>query len=141
AWFSTGILFLVFAGIITIVAGGLMGSHAEIADTFSLKKTNNSSVTLSAIFTAMLAAFWAYQGWAAVGYIGGEVKNAKRNIPVGIIIGIFIIIGLYLLVNVAYLSVLSIPQLEQMYNSQQGIPAIEAVRAFWGENGALFISL
>ena len=141
AWFSTGILFLVFAGIITIVAGGLTGSHAEIADTFSLKTTNNSSVTLSAIFTAMLAAFWAYQGWAAVGYIGGEVKNAKRNIPVGIIIGIFIIIGLYLLVNVAYLSVLSIPQLEQMYNSQQGIPAIEAVRAFWGENGALFISL
>lgn len=141
AWFSTGILLLVFAGIFIIVAGGLTSGQAEIANVFSLKTTDNSSVTLSAVFTAMLAAFWAYQGWAAVGYIGGEVKNAKRNIPLGLIIGVFIVIGLYLLVNIAYLSVLPIPKLEQMYNSQNGIAAVEAVRAFWGDNGALFMSL
>jgi len=141
AWLSTVILLMVFGGIFIIVAGGLSSSHATVSSAFNMQTTNNSPVTFSAIFTAMLAAFWAYQGWATVGYIGGEVKNAKRNIPFGLIIGVFIVIGLYLLVNVAYLSVLSIPQLEQIYTSQQGIPAIEAVRAFWGENGALFISL
>ncbi|MBS1576680.1 MAG: amino acid permease [Bacteroidetes bacterium] len=141
AWLSTVILLMVFVGIFIIATGGFTSSHANISSAFSMQTTNNAPVTFSAVFTAMLAAFWAYQGWATVGYIGGEVKNPKRNIPMGLIIGVFIIIGLYLLVNVAYLSVLSIPQLEQIYTSQQGIPAIEAVRAMWGENGALFISL
>lgn len=141
AWLSTVILLMVFVGIFIIATGGFTSSHANISSAFSMQTTNNGPVTFSAVFTAMLAAFWAYQGWATVGYIGGEVKNPKRNIPMGLIIGVFIIIGLYLLVNVAYLSVLSIPQLEQIYTSQQGIPAIEAVRAMWGEKGALFISL
>ncbi len=141
AWFSMTILLLVFAGIFTIVAASLTSGHADVSHLFSLQTTDHSSITLSAIFTAMLAAFWAYQGWAAVGYIGGEVRNANRNIPVGIIIGVFVIIGLYLLVNIAYLSVLPVSRLDQMYISQEGIPAVEAVRVFWGENGALLISL
>jgi APA family basic amino acid/polyamine antiporter len=89
----------------------------------------------------MLAAFWAYQGWATVGFIGGEVKDARRNIPRGIMIGVFMVIAIYLLVNVTYLSLLSIPQLEQIYQSGNQIAAIEAVRVFWGANGALFISM
>ncbi|MES1223067.1 MAG: amino acid permease, partial [Bacteroidota bacterium] len=141
AWLSTIILLLVSGGILTIVAGGFTSSHSNLGSVFSTQSVNNTRVTFGAVFTAMLAAFWAYQGWATVGYIGGEVKNAKKNIPLGLIIGVFIVIGIYLLVNVAYLSVLPIPRLEQMYTSQQGIPAIEAVRIFWGENGALFISL
>lgn len=141
AWLSTVILLLVLGGILIISSGGFVSSHSSLSSAFTLQTTDNSSVTFSAVFTAMLAAFWAYQGWAAVGYIGGEVKNPHRNIPLGIIYGVIAVIGLYLLVNIAYLSVLSIPQLEQIYNSQQGIPAIEAVRAMWGENGALFISL
>jgi basic amino acid/polyamine antiporter, APA family len=141
AGLSTVILFLVFAGILTIVVGGLTSGHADTGNAFSMKSTSHSPVTFSAVFTAMLAAFWAYQGWATVGYIGGEVKNAKRNIPLGLVIGVFIVIGIYLLVNIAYLSVLSIPQLEQIYTSQQGIPAIEAVKIFWGGYGATFISI
>ena len=42
------------------------------------------SVHFSSVFTAMLSAFWAYQGWASVGFVGGEIKDAKRNIPLGI---------------------------------------------------------
>jgi len=137
---SSIILLLVFAGILTIVIAALTSSHAHISDTFALRTPVGKPVTLSAIFTSMLAAFWAYQGWASVGYIGGEVKNSKRNIPLGLTIGVFIIIGIYLLVNISYLSVLSIPKLEQIYTSQTGIAAIEAVKIFWGDYGALFIS-
>jgi APA family basic amino acid/polyamine antiporter len=77
----------------------------------------------------MLAAFWAYQGWASVGYVGGEIKDAKRNLPRGLVIGMLAIITLYLLVNTTYLTLLSIPQLEDVYNSGNKIAAIEA-----GEN-------
>ena len=135
------VLILVFTGIFLIIVFGLGSHHSIPARSFDFSSAANTPVTLSAFFTAMLAAFWAYQGWATVGFIGGEVKEAKRNIPRGIVIGVFMVIAIYLLVNVTYLSLLSVPQLEQIHQSGNQIAAIEAVRTFWGDNGALFISL
>jgi len=57
------------------------------------------------------------------------------------VIGVFIVIFIYLLVNVTYLSLLSIPQLVQIHDSGNQIAAVEAVRIFWGTKGVLFISL
>jgi APA family basic amino acid/polyamine antiporter len=141
AGFSTAILLLVFTGILAIIIFGFTSSHAHISNAFQLHTTNNSSVSFSAVFTAMLAAFWAYQGWASVGFIGGEVKNPHKNIPRGIAIGVFIVIATYLLVNTAYLSLLPVSKLEDIYHSQNSIAAIEAVKVFWGAHGGLFISV
>lgn len=137
---STAILLIVFAGIFTIILFGLTSSRADFSR-INMQTANNFPVTVSSIFTAMLAAFWAYQGWAAVGYVGGEIKNAKQNIPKGITIGIFTIITLYLLVNTTYLSLLPVEKLESIYAAGNQIAAVEAVRSFWGTNGALFLSL
>ena len=136
---SMAILILVFGSIFTIIAFGLTSNAAHI-DNIQMSTTNNTPITVSAVFTAMLAAFWGYQGWASVGYVGGEIKDAKKNLPKGIVIGIFTIIVLYLLVNTTYLSLLSIPQLEEIFQAGNKIAAIEAVKSFWGSNGALFIS-
>jgi basic amino acid/polyamine antiporter, APA family len=141
AWLGTVILLLVFAGIFIIVGFGFSSSHSDLSMAFNMNTSNNQPVTFSAMFTAMLAAFWAYQGWASVGYIGGEVKNMNRNIPRGITIGIFIVIGLYLLVNTAYLSLLPVETLEQIKTSGNSIAAIEAVKVFWGRSGELFIAI
>jgi APA family basic amino acid/polyamine antiporter len=138
---STVILILVISGILTIVIFGLASAHSHLHAVYNMKTTSSSSISFSAVFTAMLAAFWAYQGWAVVGYIGGEVKNPKRNIPIGIATGVVIVIILYLLINTTYLSLLSIPSLEKVYQSQNGIAAVEAVRIFWGSKGALSISI
>ncbi|HYJ65595.1 MAG TPA: amino acid permease [Parafilimonas sp.] len=140
AGFSMAILILVFASIFLIIAFGLTSHVAHISN-IKMQTTNNTPVTFSAVFTAMLAAFWAYQGWASVGYVGGEIKDAKRNLPKGIVIGIFTIIALYLLVNTTYLSLLTIPQLEEVNSAGNKIAAIEVVRSFWGSNGVLFISV
>lgn len=137
---SMGILILVFSSIFAIIAFGLT-SHVADVNRIQLAPENNAPVTVSAVFTAMLAAFWGYQGWASAGYVGGEIRDAKRNLPRGIVIGIFVIIVLYLLVNTTYLSLLSIPQLEEIFKAGNKIAAIEAVNSFWGSNGVLFISL
>lgn len=137
---SMAILLLVFGSIFIIIAFGLTSSASNISN-IKMQTTNNSTVTAGAVFTAMLAAFWGYQGWASVGYVGGEIKDAKRNLPKGIAIGIFTIIALYLLVNTTYISLLSIPQLEEIYTAGNKIAAVEAVKSFWGNNGAIFISI
>ena len=112
AWVSRAMLILVCRGLLVIVIFGSGSAASEPVRLFDLKELTRGTVTISSFYTAMLAAFWAYQGWVSVGFIGGEVKNPTINIPKGIVIGVFIAIFIYLLVNVTYLSLLSIPQLE-----------------------------
>lgn len=141
AGLSNIILWLVYFGIAVIIIFGLTSKNADISRSFDFVTVNNSPVTISALFTAMLGAFWAYQGWATVGYIGGEVKEANRNIPKGIAIGVFIVIGIYMLVNATYLALLPIETLKEIHAAGNKIAAIEAVRMFWGEYGVIFISI
>src|SRR6266545_3917754 len=56
---------------------------------------------------AMLGALWAYDGWNNITFLAGEVKNPERNLPLALIISMFLVMGLYLLVNVGYYHVLS----------------------------------
>lgn len=138
---SKAILLLVGTGLLVIVIFGLSHMGVQPARFMDMNELASGTVTLSAFYTAMLAAFWAYQGWVSVGFIGGEVKDPTRNIPKGIVMGVFIVIFVYLLVNVTYLTLLSIPQLEQIHAAGNQIAAVEAVRSFWGSGGVLFISL
>ncbi len=141
AGLSRAILFLVFAGLLTIILAGLGSLTTKESHFMSSSEVPGGTVTLSSFYTAMLAAFWAYQGWVSVGFIGGEVRNPTKNIPKGIVIGVFIVIAIYLLANFTYLTLLSIPRLVQVNESGVQIAAVEAVRSFWGTGGVLFISL
>lgn len=138
---SKAIMLLVFTGLLTIVVFGLGSIKSIPANFLDVKELTSGTVTISSFFTAMLATFWAYQGWVSVGFIGGEIKDPTRNIPRGIVTGVFIVIIIYLVVNVTYLSLLSIPQLVHIHEAGNQIAAVEAVRTFWGTGGVMFISL
>ena len=132
---SKAILLLVFTGLAVIVVFGLANVSSTPENFMKISELTSGTVTLSSFYTAMLAAFWAYQGWVSVGFIGGEIKDPRRNIPRGIVMGVFVVIFIYLLVNVTYLMLLSIPQLEQVHAAGNQIAAVEAVRSFWGQGG------
>jgi len=138
---SKVILFLVAVGLTGIVISGWISHPVPSGEIFDQSQLRGGTVTVPAFFTAMLAAFWAYQGWVSVGYIGGELKNARRNIPRGIVTGVFIVIAVYLLVNYTYLSLLTIPELQAVNEAGNQIAAVEAVRVFGGHTGILLISV
>ncbi|HEY5055036.1 MAG TPA: APC family permease, partial [Acidobacteriaceae bacterium] len=56
--------------------------------------------------SAMLIATYDYWGYYNVAFLGGEVKDAARNIPRAILISIALVATLYLAMNVSVLSVL-----------------------------------
>jgi len=62
--------------------------------------------------TATMAVYFAYSGWNAVGYVGGEVENPRRNIPVGLIGGTVLVTGLYMLLCAAFVAVLGLDGLQ-----------------------------
>jgi APA family basic amino acid/polyamine antiporter len=141
ATLSNIILWLVFLGLAVIVFFGLTSPQSDVAQSFDFNTPVDKPVTISALFTAMLAAFWAYQGWSSIGFIGGEVKDANKNIPKGIAIGVFLVIAIYFIVNMTYMSILSIDALKEVHASGNQIAAIEVIKAIWGNGGVTFISI
>ena len=56
-----------------------------------------SQGTSNGLFTAVVAACFAYEGWIIATCINAELKNAKRNLPLALITGTFITMSAYIL--------------------------------------------
>lgn len=141
---SRALVAIMVVSMLLIIVFGLtsdQGSWLNIT-TNSLKHT--TEVTPGSFFKIMamacLSAFWAYEGWASVGFIGGEIKNPQRNLPLAIVFGTLGIMAIYMLMNLVYLYILPIDRFIDIYESKNGIAAVEVVKSFGGEWGGLFIS-
>ena len=86
------------------------GSVSHFSETLPIIHSDSYSPFL-AIIVALSGAFWAYDGWNNVTYISGEVKNSQKNIPIALFIGTAVVIGIYILVNLAYIYVLPLDQI------------------------------
>ena len=92
-------------------------------------------------FSAMLAAFWAYEGWSSIGYLGAEIKDANRNLPLALVMGVLCIMGLYTTINFAYLYVLPVDEIIAVHQEQNTIAAVAVVGHFLSGPGAMLMSL
>lgn len=64
---------------------------------------SGAPVPATAMTTALVSIMWAYDGWADLSFIGGEVKHPGRTMPRALIIGTALIVAIYLAINAAYL--------------------------------------
>ncbi len=83
---------------------------------------------LGAFGVGLVASLWAYKGWEAATYSAGEVKNPKRDLPLGILIGTVAVIVLYILANLAYLYVMPVGQIA----ASEGRVALDAMQIIGG---------
>jgi len=79
-----------------------------------------------ALGMCLIAVTFSFAGYTQTINLGGEVKDAKKIIPKGIKLGLFIIIVLYLLINYAYVHVIGFEQLK----TAQSIASILAGKIF-----------
>src|SRR5580698_820702 len=103
--------------LVLILVGLLLGwNHAAVADNFGSLWTPRgavaivpglSAVTAFGLFIALCVSqtgsLFASDAWNNITYTAGEVKDPRRNIPLSLALGTSIVIGLYLLANLAYL--------------------------------------
>ena len=68
-------------------------------------------IDLSLIGTALIAIMWTYDGWADLSFMGGEVKDPGRTFPLALIFGTAGIVLVYLLINVAYIYLVPLPEM------------------------------
>jgi APA family basic amino acid/polyamine antiporter len=64
---------------------------------------------LLAFIVALQSVIYTYDGWSAVIYFSEEVKDHGRNVPRAMLSGVVTIAVIYLLINVAFLAVVSLP--------------------------------
>jgi basic amino acid/polyamine antiporter, APA family len=63
--------------------------------------------SVGAFGLALISVLWVFDGWADLSFVGGEVKEPRRNVPRALILGVTAVIAIYLAANLAYLSVMS----------------------------------
>jgi APA family basic amino acid/polyamine antiporter len=88
-----------------VIAIGLLSRQAHVLNLST--STTPIPGGAAGFFVALVAALWAYDGWNNAGMLGSEVENPQRTFPLALIAGVTAIIGVYLLTNLAYFSVLN----------------------------------
>ncbi len=93
-----------------------------------------------ALGTAMMLVMFSYSGWNASSYIAGELKNPRKTLPVSLVLGTLIVVGLYLGLNLFIFRTLP-------YAETQGVIAIvekaasQALGSGIGDSVGLIISI
>ncbi len=81
-----------------------------------------TAVTAFGLFVAVCVAqtnsLFSADAWNNITFTAGEVKNPRRNIPLSLALGTFLVIGLYLLANFAYLVTLPIETMKVVPNDR-----------------------
>jgi APA family basic amino acid/polyamine antiporter len=93
---------------------------------------------IKALFIASLGAFWGYEGWNNIAYIGEEVKNPKRNLPLALGVGTIIVMVTYVLLNVLFVYILPIDFFIGLNTNK--IAAVEVAGQISGSIGMILIA-
>jgi APA family basic amino acid/polyamine antiporter len=95
--------------------------------------TATGAVTASSFGVALIACLLAYDGWVQLSFVAGEIRNPERNVLRALALGSIGCMAIYLLANVAYLRVLSIPEIA----ASQHVGATAAERMLGPAGGKL----
>jgi len=85
---------------------------------------------------AFISVLWAYDGFADLSFLAGEVVNPQQTLPRAIVAGTLAIIAIYVTINAAYLYVLPIAQV-----ARSPLIAADTMAALVGGIGASFVSI
>ncbi|MFP5247777.1 MAG: APC family permease, partial [Thermoanaerobaculia bacterium] len=84
-----------------------LGSRAPWAPTVA--STDYEGPLFVAFILALQSVIYTYDGWSALIYFSEEVQDHGRNIPRAMLTSVMTIAALYILINIAFLAVVSLP--------------------------------
>jgi APA family basic amino acid/polyamine antiporter len=100
------------AVLLALVAWAWISGHATSANLTPLvQRRPGSEPIFTAVASATIAAFFSFAGWWEASKIAGEVRNPRRTLPLAFTCGVFLVTIVYLLVSVAFLSVVPLERI------------------------------
>ena len=121
------LVILKLAALAALIGGGLLLSRPAESVPASASTSVPGGSGLFAFGAALVPIFFTYGGWQSVNLVAEETRDPRRTLPIALMAGIAIVIAVYLLANIVYLTVLSRAGL-----AATATPAAEAVRRIFG---------
>ncbi len=114
---AQNILMIIKIGMIVVLIAALFfpDQYATVipeSSNLQIPKSSNSLDWITSLGISLIAVSFTYGGYQQTINFGNEVQNPTKNIPRGIFMGIAIIIGLYLLVNLSYYNLVGFQQMK-----------------------------
>jgi basic amino acid/polyamine antiporter, APA family len=91
--------------------------------------------TIVAFGAAMVPILFTYGGWQNANYIGEEIENPKKNLPLALMAGTVAVVIIYVTVNIVFLRAMGLNGL-----AATSAPAADAARRMFGATGDVFMS-
>ncbi len=132
------------AGIAIIVLGAFLLSRTGSWDHLKTPITAQiAPAGLGAFGAAMLAALWAYQGWANVPMVAGEIEKPERNVPRALIYGMLAVILVYLITNLAFFYALPFSEILTANSTayRDALPVAARAAQSFSSHGAQIVSI
>ncbi len=121
------------AAIVALVVFGMMAEpRAPGAVTAAAPHAN----ALTAMGAALIPVLFAYGGWQTSSFVAAELRRPERDLPRGLLLGVFGVVALYLAVNYVCLRVLGARGL-----AATTTPASAVMQHAAGDSGATLIAL
>jgi basic amino acid/polyamine antiporter, APA family len=118
-----------------VIIGFAAGGQAPEQSTALLGKPFSFDV-LKSIGAAMVPIAFAYGGWQTATFVAAEIRDPRRDLSRGLLLGVAGVVALYLAVNLACLRVLGPTGLDATTT-----PASDLARMALGQSGARWIAL
>jgi APA family basic amino acid/polyamine antiporter len=90
---------------------------------------------VSVMGVALIAVFWAYDGWVYITWVAGEVKEPRRNVPRAMVLGVLVVGVIYLAMNMTYAYALPLSEI-----AKHETIASAAAAALFSPKAALWLS-
>jgi amino acid transporter len=103
----TGLAWILFAGVITAIAGVIVSGFARASATGGWHMPPSphlaAAVAVSGLAQATLITSYDYWGYYNICFLGGEVRRPERTIPRAILLSVLFVSAMYVAMNVAAL--------------------------------------
>lgn len=119
-----------------VVGAFLLGGTSTTNFTSAHTQPLQTLGLLSAIGLCMTKALWAYDGWANVGFVTGELQEPQRNLPKAIALGVALVLIVYILINAVYHLVLPMSEVQ----SSKSV-AVDVAKHLLGPKGTLAMTI
>lgn len=93
---------LKFGAMAALIVFGLLLGKGDWGHFSTSGGTPSTSSLLMAFGVALISVLFAFDGWIYITWVAGEMKDAARNVPRALIIGVSSIVVIYVLMNILY---------------------------------------
>ncbi|MCX6162512.1 MAG: amino acid permease [Ignavibacteriae bacterium] len=128
------ILIILFFSFISVFYSGNTGS--DISSLHNVTRDSGLLVMVSGFFIGLRAVFFTVGGYQSTVNLSADVINPRKNLPLGIITGVIIIVSLYLLINYGYYKLLGFEGI-----AKSDLIAADMANKLFGPLGSRIISL